>query len=217
MKDVNEIPVDEFKVAIKSMNEFLKGDAEAIINVVGKKKVDVLAAFKEKVEGYINDRKEELPGDVVTFFEAYCEDVAPSSAKKKAAGKPAVKAEKPAKVKKEKVEKSAKVKKEKVVKEKKVRVSRPFEQAIKLISSGKSQMEIFDALKSHFNAPVSCSSFIASIKCMMNALDGNSKKPEGVVAQYANWLKKGSKGDAPTGDANSIYYMKNVWKFYQGE
>ncbi|MDP8268238.1 MAG: hypothetical protein P9L97_05865 [Candidatus Tenebribacter davisii] len=106
--------------------------------------------------------------------------------------------------------KTAPVPKAKTKKASGTKIERPFSLVIAQITAGTDRKEIVDELlQNGFKG--SAKSFVSSIGCVINALDGNSRKKEGTIARYCDWLNSGSKGDIPSGDAGSIWYCKKVW------
>lgn len=71
MKDMNEIPAEELKVAIAALNKIL----DTKIKTIGKKKSDVCEAFKNAVATFIEeDTVDQLPDEVVDFYNDYIAD-----------------------------------------------------------------------------------------------------------------------------------------------
>lgn len=90
--------------------------------------------------------------------------------------------------------------------------ARPWGFVIDELQDGQPRKEIVVKLVNvHGMKEKSAGSFVASIGCCLNALNGKSKKKDGIVAQYAKWLNSGKKGKEPTGDKNSISYVNTVY------
>jgi len=74
----NQISVNKFKGAVKSLNEFLKHNDRNKITVVGVKRQQVMEVFTNTVLDFIdNDIAEELPDDVIDFYNEYIADSEP--------------------------------------------------------------------------------------------------------------------------------------------
>jgi len=97
-------------------------------------------------------------------------------------------------------------------KESKPRVNRPFGLVVEKLNNGVSRADVVKYLVENNGMKAgSAKSFVSSIGCCLNAFSGKSRKKDGVVAKYAEWLKNDKKGEEPTGDKCSIGYVKNVW------
>ena len=89
--------IKELRAAVKELNVVLIDDEKDKIKVVGSKKVDIVAAFTEAVEEYIEEAGDDvadvLPETVVDFYNEYCgdEEEAEEEEKKPAKKKPAKK------------------------------------------------------------------------------------------------------------------------------
>lgn len=91
------------------------------------------------------------------------------------------------------------------------RKPRPFNLVVKQMKDGVTRKAICDGLiNDGFKG--SAKSFVSTIGCAINALDGKSRKKDGTMAVYCDWLKNGNKGIEPKGDQGSIWYCKKVWQ-----
>jgi len=64
-----EIPVEALKAAVQKLNSILE---EGKIKTVGKKKIDIVTAFAEKVSEITEAGKaKDLPGECIEFFNSY--------------------------------------------------------------------------------------------------------------------------------------------------
>jgi len=84
---------------------------------------------------------------------------------------------------------------------------------INRISEGRKNQEIArELIANHGYTPGGASSFVGSISCCINALEGRSTKKEGVVFQYAQYLKGNIEKMPESSDINSMRYVDKVFE-----
>jgi hypothetical protein len=102
---------------------------------------------------------------------------------------------------------------------KKRRTTQPYEEVVRCIASGMANKDIVQEFKDKFNSEKTAKWFVGAVKCCYNGIAGKSRKQDGIVFLYGQWLANGSKGNPPTvikngvetsGDKSSIHLLKTI-------
>lgn len=73
--------------------------------------------------------------------------------------------------------------------ERRVRTDDDWRLVIKLLKNGDKRADVIEELVGQHGFPKgAATSFVGSISCVLNALEGRSKKKEGIVYRYAQYL-----------------------------
>jgi len=91
----------------------------------------------------------------------------------------------------------------------------PWEDVIHSLAMGMDRKVIVANNLDRFNSDATARWFVGACGCCYNALAGKSKKVDGIVFLYSQYLLNGEKGEEPVGDKSSIYCVKKTFEVIQ--